>query len=79
MWVYLAFYFGFNAVLAAILWLLYRNKISSSVGFFFMMILFGLPLIVILCIIFIVLVLMGGSYQLGSFIESRLTGHTKKS
>lgn len=79
MWAYLAFYFGFNLALAAILWLLYRSKIYSIVGFFLMIILFGLPIIIILCIVFIVLVLMGGSYQLGSFVESKLTGQNKKS
>jgi hypothetical protein len=79
MWAYLAFYFGFNIVIAAILWLLYRSKISSVIGFFLMIILFGLPIIIILCVVFIVLVLMGGSYQLGSFIESKLTGHKNKS
>jgi hypothetical protein len=78
MWEFLAFYFAFNITLALVLWFFYLPKKVSPVGYFLMMVFFGLPLLALLCILFIIAILAGASYNLGEYIGKHIAGLWKK-
>ena len=71
---YIALYFGINLILTIVIWLCLRPKKVSAVGYTIAMMLFGIVLVATLLILFVVALLIGGSYSLGRTLEKWFEG-----
>ena len=71
---WILFYFGFNIVLALLLWFFALPKDVSPVGYFLAMFFLALPIIVLVLILAIILVLTGATYNFGNIVQSKLSG-----
>jgi len=72
MWTVIALYFGINILLAVILWftLGLKNSQVSTVGFFLVIILLGLPILCVLLIMFAIVLIAGATYDFGDFLQN---------
>lgn len=71
---WIALYFGFNLVFLILLWLAAKPKEISFIGYFIMMLLVGLPILILLLVLFAVALVGGASYNLGDTIEGWFSG-----
>ncbi len=65
---FIILYFVINIIIALIVWWAYLPEKVSRIGYFLMMLFFGLPLIIILVVFVIVVLGAGTSYVVGSTI-----------
>ena len=72
MWEIILLYFGINTLLAIMLWfsLGLQHVSISGVGFFLTVILLGLPILVILLVVFVIALGAGAAYNLGDFLQN---------
>ena len=68
----LLLYFGVNTILALILWFAgIRETKVSVLGFFLAMVIFGVPILILLCVAFLIAILTGASYNFGTYLEGK--------
>ena len=70
MYQWILFYFAFNTVLLLLLWWAVLPKGMSFVGYFLLMFFLGLPIVVLVLVLFAIALLGGATYNFGETVEN---------